>query len=56
MSWNEFIYGLGDLIEWTFQILPILGNGFNLVLIIIMFILFFYWMSRMVKFQRANEH
>ena len=55
MSWNNFVYGLGDFFEWTFQILPVLGNGFNYLLMLIMVVLFIYWMGQMVKYNRAGE-
>lgn len=55
MQIKDVVYGLGDFFEWTFQILPVLGNGFNIVLFVIGWIFFFYWMGQMVKHQRAGQ-
>lgn len=55
MAWNNFIYGLGEFFEWTFGILPMLGNGFNYLIMIVMTVFFFYWMGQMSKHKKAGE-
>lgn len=55
MQLKDVWLGLADFFEWTFQILPVLGNNFNLLLFIIGWILFFYWMGQMIKHRRAGE-
>lgn len=52
---NDFWYALGDLFEWTFTILPVLGNLPNILFILIITGYFFYWMGQMRKHQRAGE-
>lgn len=53
--WNNIIYGLGDFFTQTFKILPVLGNNFNVVLIIVGFILLFYWLNEMNKYNKKAE-
>jgi len=55
MSWNNFVYALGDFFEWTFGILPILGNSVNYIFLALGFIFFFYWMSQMAKHNRERK-
>lgn len=55
MQLKDVWTGLGHFFEWTFQILPVLGNFMNLLLFIIGWILFIYWISQMVKHNRAGE-
>jgi hypothetical protein len=52
---NELIYGLGNLLQETFTILPILGNLPNVLFIIIGFILLFYWLRAMANYNREAE-
>ncbi len=55
MQLKDIFYGLADFIEWTFGILPMLGNIPNLVFLIIGSICFLYWMNQMVKHKRVDE-
>jgi hypothetical protein len=52
---NELIYGLGNLLQESFTILPILGNLPNVLFIIIGFILLFYWIREMANYNREAE-
>lgn len=55
MQVKDIVYALGDFFEWTFQILPILGNIPNLLFIVIGFGFFLYWVGQMNKHARAGE-
>lgn len=52
---TEFWTGLGDFLQMTFQIFPLLGNSANLVFLLIGAAAFLYWMGQLVKFKRAGE-
>lgn len=52
MSWNEFIYGIADLLEASFAILPKLGNIPNVFFILIIFGAFVYWLMQLNKFKK----
>jgi len=52
MTWNEIVYGLGDLIEATFVILPALGNIPNIIFIAIIFAAFVYWLGELRKYHK----
>lgn len=53
---RNFFEGLGDFLEWTFQILPILADfGMNIVFMVIISIALIYWLAEMVKHQKAGE-
>lgn len=53
---SKVAYALGDFFQWTFQILPALGNIPNYLLLFIGFVAFFYWMNEMRKHQKAGEN
>lgn len=52
MRLNEILDKTGEIFQWTFGILEGLGNGFNWLIIVVMFILGVIWVSRMVKYNR----
>lgn len=54
MQIRDIAYGLGDFFEWTFGILPVLGNSVNYLFIVIGFIFFLYWMGQMAKHNREG--
>ena len=56
MSWNDIVYGLGHFLEWTFGILPVLGNIPNFLFLVIGFLFFFYWMGQLRKHSKAGEN
>lgn len=54
---RNFFEGLGDFLEWTFQIIPILADfGINIVFMVIIAGALIYWLAQMVKQQKAGEH
>ncbi|MDX5325920.1 MAG: hypothetical protein LPK80_06630 [Bacteroidota bacterium] len=55
MTWRNLFEGLGDFFEWTFQILPILGNTMNYLFMAIGTVMFIYWLGQMRKHARAGE-
>jgi len=53
---RNFFEGLGDFLECTFQILPIMADfGMNIVFMVIIAIALIYWLAEMVKHQKAGE-
>jgi hypothetical protein len=52
---TELIYGLGELLQQSFAILPALGNIPNVIFIIIGFLLFFFWIKEMARYNREAE-
>jgi hypothetical protein len=55
MTWNELVYGLGDLLEATFEILPPLGNIPNVLFILIIFGSLVYWLMELVKYKKKAK-
>lgn len=55
MPLRSFFEALGDFFEWTFQILPFLGNSVNYLFMIIMTIFTVYWFGQMNKQRKAGE-
>ncbi len=56
MTWNEIVYGLGDLLEATFKILPPLGNIPNIIFVLIIIGCLVYWLMELSKYrQKAKE-
>ncbi|GCD78322.1 hypothetical protein JCM31826_18040 [Thermaurantimonas aggregans] len=52
---SKIAYALADFFEWTFQILPVLGNIPNYLLLFIGFAAFIYWLTEMRKHEKAGE-
>lgn len=51
MTWNEIVYGLGDLLEATFTILPALGNLPNIIFSLTIFFGLVYWIMELKKYK-----
>ncbi len=51
MTWNDFVYGLGDLLEASFQILPGLGNLPNALFSLVIFGGLVYWIRELSKYK-----
>ncbi len=55
MTWNDFVYGLGDLLEATFTILPIAGNLPNILFTLIIAGGLVYWMNELRKYKKEAK-
>jgi len=53
---EAIFYGIADMFESLFTIMPKLGNIPNTLLVISGFIAFLIWTSLMVKFRREGEN
>jgi hypothetical protein len=52
---SDFIYSIGDLILESFALLRFLGNGFNWLIIVIMFILGVIWIKKMADYNKEAD-
>ena len=43
-EFKDIIFLTGDLFEWSFQILPVLGNAPNYIYGVLMFLGMIYWL------------
>ena len=55
MTWNDFVYGLGDFMEATFTILPALGNLPNILFSLVIFFGLIYWIMELKKYKAAAK-
>lgn len=55
MSWTDFIYGLGEFLTWSFQVLPALGNSMNWLIILVGATMMAWWIRRMTKYNQEAE-
>lgn len=56
MSWNDFVYGLGDLLTASFEVLPALGNLPNILFTLLIMGGFVYWLLELKKYrQKAKQ-
>jgi len=55
MSWNDIVYGLGDLLTATFEILPALGNLPNMLFSAVIFAGLVYWIFELKKYKAAAK-
>jgi tellurite resistance protein TehA-like permease len=53
--WTEIMYGIGSFFQWSFQFLPMLGNNFNALLIVVGFAFAIFWISQLFKFSREAK-
>ncbi|MBL4708103.1 MAG: hypothetical protein JKY48_06650 [Flavobacteriales bacterium] len=51
MTWNEIVYGLGDLLTAALKILPALGNLPNILFSLIIFGGLVYWIMELKKYK-----
>jgi len=52
MTFTDFIYGLGNIIDATLSFLPTLGNYANYSIIVIGVIGLFYWLNLQNKYNK----
>lgn len=55
MTWNDLIYGIGDLATETFKILPVLGNNFNWFIIVIGMVLMAIWLKMQADYNKEAK-
>lgn len=55
MTWNEFVYGLGDFLTATFKVLPLLGNLPNILFSLIIAGGLGYWLLELKKYKAEAE-
>lgn len=55
MNWNDIVYGLGDLLEASFQILPTLGNLPNILFSLVIFGGLVYWINELKKYKAQSK-
>lgn len=56
MQFKDIVYSIGDFFEWTFGILPVLGNIPNLIFLLIGSVMFLYWIGQMMGHARRGEN
>ena len=52
---RDFFYGLGDLFEQLWAIVPSIGNIPNYISILIISVLVIYWTVKLVQYSRKGE-
>ena len=55
MTFTDFIYATGDVLESTFKILPPIGNSFNYLVIALGFVGLAYWLIFQMKKTKQAE-
>ena len=53
--WNDFIYSVGDMFQWSFQFYDQVQNLFNNFLILLGFFGFGYWMNVQHKLNKKSN-
>ena len=53
--WSTFWNGLGEIFTEIWTIMPTLGNIPNLLAILVISVLFFYWTGKLVAFKKNGE-
>ena len=57
MTFTDLVYATGDVLEKSFEILPMIGNSFNYFCVVLGFVGLFYWLnfqSKKTKEARQN--
>ena len=52
---GDIFYGLGDIFESLWSIMPSIGGVPNDIFILIISVLFIYWTVKLVQFKRNGE-
>ncbi|MDA9783176.1 hypothetical protein N9502_00910 [Vicingaceae bacterium] len=55
MSWNDIVYGLGDILTATFEVLPTLGNLPNILFSGVIFAGLVYWILELKKYKATAK-
>ena len=48
MTWTKFWNGIGDFCLSCFEYMPVIGNKFNYLLWVIIFVLLMFWITRII--------
>lgn len=54
--WTKFVVGLGDFLQWSFQLFPFLGNSFNFFMMAVAFVFMLWWIKQMFKHQKEEKN
>ena len=52
---RDFLYGLGDMFESLWKIMPSIGNIPNDISIFVVSAFFIYWTVKLIQFKRNGE-
>ena len=52
---RDFLYGLGDMFESLWKIMPSIGNIPNDISIFVVSAFFIYWTVKLIQFKRKGE-
>ena len=55
MTFTELIYATGDVLTSTFKVLPLIGDNFNYLVIIIVFIGLAFWLTYEMKMTKKAK-
>jgi len=55
MRINELVDAIAAMIQWTFKLLVAVGGFFNVVIIIVAFLLAVIWIKKMFDFNKEAE-
>lgn len=55
MSWNELIYGIGDLAMESFKLLELGGDAVNWFFIVLTFIILCGWVNMQIKYIKEDK-
>lgn len=55
MSWTELVYALGDLLQATFGILPLLGNLPNILFTLVIIGGLAYWLKELKNYREEAK-
>ena len=52
---RDFLYGLGDMFESLWEVMPSIGNIPNDISIFVVSAFFIYWTVKLIQFKRNGE-
>lgn len=55
MSWNELVYGLGDLVTLSFELLKAGGNNVNNLFIAAITLVLAAWVFKQIRYNKEAE-
>lgn len=55
MSWNDLVYGLGEVIEETFVVVDLLGNIPNILFTLVILAGIGFWLMQLDRYKKKAE-
>lgn len=53
---RDIAFAIGDFFQWTFKAMPVVANGPNIIISLVITAYFIYWLGQIRKHSKAGEN